>query len=176
MSDTNLEVNGTYKVINGWDSNGGSKNCYIEYAGGCREVGPDSSSWSACVNYFESNALSSFNAVFPYTVSSINNLTRIDSLANLSSCYGGAGDDSYDQYVELDVTYFVPHKQYYCYTDYALNVPASCLLNASVMPLCLAWEIDITDNSRAQCKKNKNMRLIVQMLLVSLDVLITRKK
>jgi len=154
ISDTNLEVNGKYTIINGWDSNGASKNCYIEYAGGCREISPDSSSWEACVNYFESNVLASFNAVFPYKVSSINKLARIGDLGDFSSCYG-ASNNSYDQHVELDVTYIVPHEQYYCYADYVLNTPSNCTLNTSIAPLCLAWEIDITDTSKAQCKRQE---------------------
>jgi hypothetical protein len=151
---TNLEIDGTYRVINGWDSDGGSQNCFIEYNGGCREVSPDLSSWAACTSYFDANALASFNSVFQYTVSRVNSITRVGERANLSSCYGADNND-YDQYVDLDITYFVPHNQYYCYGDYEINLPSNCTINSDMSPLCLSYSTDALDATKATCNKQE---------------------
>ncbi|MDK2792847.1 MAG: conjugal transfer mating pair stabilization protein TraN, partial [Deferribacteres bacterium] len=153
VGDEQKEIKNTIRFINGWDSDGDSKNCYIYYDGTCLEVGPDTSSWSACVNEFDSNLFSSISAVFPKTVVRVENERRVGGLSDKVSCFG-SDNDAYDQYVDVDVTYIETFERYYCYTNYnTASVKSNCSpLNEE---LCLDYHIDMRDKSKLVCRKKE---------------------
>lgn len=153
IGDVNRELTDTIRVINGWDSDGSSKNCFIDYNGNCRETGPDTSSWSSCVNQFDNNLFSSVAGVFPKPVVKVENERRVEGLSDKSGCFG-ADNDAYDQYVDVDVTYTETYEQYYCYTDYnTANIPSNC--STSNDELCLDYHIDARDSTKAVCRQKE---------------------
>jgi len=153
IGDKQRNVTERIRFINGWDADGRSKNCFIDYNGICRETGPDTSSWNACVSQFDNNLFSSVAGVFPKPVVNVANEERVGGLSNKSGCFG-AGNDAYDQYVDVDVTYVETYEQYYCYTDYnTTSIPSNCSVSGD--ELCLDYHIDARNSTKAVCRQKE---------------------
>ncbi|KAA0257486.1 hypothetical protein FHQ18_09085 [Deferribacter autotrophicus] len=153
IGDKQKNITERIRFINGWDADGSSKNCFINYRGICRETGPNTSSWSACVSQFDNNLFNAVKGVFPKPVVNVANETRVGGLSNKSGCFG-AGNDAYDQYVDVDVTYVETYEQYYCYTDYnTASVPFNC--SATNDELCLDYHQDARDSTKAVCRQKE---------------------
>jgi len=151
VGEAQKEAVGTFRVINGWDADGSSKNCYIHY-GKCREVGPDQGSWSACQNTFGSNLLGSFDALFAPEVIEIMGYDRVGGTSDLVGCFG-ADNDAFDQYVDVTAKYAYTEEQFYCYQDYEdINKENCTETNDS---LCLDWHVDKENSNKAACRKRE---------------------
>lgn len=145
--DSYAEAVKNITVINGWDANGSSQNCFLQYNGTCLEINL-TSSWQECTSSFNANITGTIKAVFPKPVIYVSNIKRIGSLSNLSGCYG-AGDDAYDQYVSADVHYTETYSDYTCYGDYTKPDEPNCTQSGN--ELCLNYIFDTAQPTKYMC-------------------------
>lgn len=125
----------------GWDADGSTKECYIDY-NGCRYLDAEPSTWQGCADTFDSwlGSISSVVSTFPsmnngYEVPArVTDWEYVSGPANYSGCFGA--DNNASDY-KVSITYIAEKKKnvYWCFEDSLdLNLENTIIENTITQP------------------------------------------